>query len=119
MQTRQIWQQFTIAPAARRLFVPLVLLAFSRTLLAAAPTITSVSPVYGYAGTTVTIVGTNFGSTQGTSTVQFNGVTASVSSWSATSIKAIAPANGTGNIVVTVGGIASNGVSFVVRGRIR
>src|ERR1700680_1822229 len=81
----------------------------------AAPNITSLSPTSGAVGAAVTITGTNFGSTQGTSTVKFNGTTATVTSWSATSIVATVP-NGatTGNVVVMVGGNASNGSSFTV-----
>jgi len=80
-----------------------------------APTISSLTPTSGAAGMAVTIAGTNFGSTQGTSTVTFNQTAATVMSWSATSIVAKVP-NGatTGNVVVKVGGIASNGVSFTV-----
>src|SRR5246500_2499497 len=56
-----------------------------------------------------------FGSTQGTSTVTFNGTAATVTSWSATSIATSVPTGATtGNVVVTVGGVASNGVSFTV-----
>ena len=77
----------------------------------ATPTITSLSPTSGAVGASVTITGTNFGSTQGTSTVTFNGTTAAtITSWSATSIVAKVPAGATtGNVVVTVGGVASNG----------
>jgi Bacterial Ig domain/IPT/TIG domain len=64
----------------------------------------------------VTISGANFGATQGTSTVKFNGTTATPTSWSATSIVAPVPAGATtGNVVVTVGGVASNGASFTVQ----
>jgi hypothetical protein len=47
--------------------------------------------------------------------VTFNGTTASPTNWSATSIVAQVPAGATtGNVVVTVGGQASNGASFTV-----
>ena len=63
----------------------------------------------------MTITGTNFGATQGTSTVTFNGTAATATSWSATSIAVTVPSGATtGNVVVTVGGQASNGVSFTV-----
>jgi hypothetical protein len=63
----------------------------------------------------VAITGTNFGSTQGTSTVTFNGTTATPTGWSATSITAPVPTGATtGNVVVTVGGVASNGATFAV-----
>ena len=82
---------------------------------AASPAITSLSVTSGPAGTPVTITGTNFGNTQGTSTVTFNGTVASASSWGATSIAVTVPTGAaSGNVVVTVGGIASNGVNFTV-----
>src|SRR5262249_37221013 len=78
-------------------------------------TIASLSPTTGAVGATVTITGTNFGATQGTSLVKFNGVTATPTSWSATSIATPVPAGATtGNVTVTVGGGASNGVTFTV-----
>jgi lysophospholipase L1-like esterase len=79
------------------------------------PVISSLSPTAGPVGTSVTISGANFGATKGTSTVRFNGTTATTSSWSATSIVASVPAGATtGNVVVTVGGVASNGSPFTV-----
>jgi YD repeat-containing protein len=78
-------------------------------------TITSLLPASGPVGFSVTINGSSFGATQGTSTVTFNNTTASPSSWSATSIVAPVPAGATtGPVVVTVGGIASNSVTFTV-----
>lgn len=70
------------------------------------PSISSLSPGFGPVGTPITIGGLNFGSTQGSSTVTFNGVTAAVSSWSSSSISTVVP-NGatTGNVIVTVGGM--------------
>src|SRR3984893_6572822 len=102
--------------------IKILLLAFMLLFLycgqahAQAPTITSLSPTSGVVGSSVTITGTNFGSTQGgTSTVKFNGTAATPTSWSATSIVAPVPTGaGTGNVVVAVGGAASNGVSFTV-----
>jgi hypothetical protein len=80
------------------------------------PTITNLSPPSGPVGAPVTISGANFGSTKGTSTVTFNGTTATtITSWSAISIVAPVPAGATtGNVVVTVGGVASNGSAFTV-----
>jgi hypothetical protein len=81
----------------------------------AKPHIKSLSPVSGPVGTSVTIFGFNFGLRQGTSTVTFNGTLATVSSWNGTTIKATVPAGATtGNVVVTVGGSASNPVGFTV-----
>ncbi len=85
------------------------------TVTAPAPNITNLSVASGPVGTSVTITGTNFGATQGTSTVTFNGVAGTPTSWSATSIVAPVPSGATtGSIVVTVGGVASNGVTFTV-----
>src|SRR6185503_3542607 len=79
------------------------------------PAITSLSPSAGLVGTAVTISGTNFGATQGTSTVKFNGTTASPTSWTDTSIVAPAPSGTTtGPVVVTARGQASNGVTFTL-----
>jgi RHS repeat-associated protein len=89
----------------------------SGLLLAAAPSITSISPTAGPSGTSVTITGKNFGGTKGSSTVTFAGVTASTTSWGSTSIVAVVPsglANGAASVVVTVGGTASNSVTFTV-----
>src|SRR6266571_3925007 len=87
----------------------------SFTVTAPAPSITSLNPTSGVVGTSVTITGANFGATQGTSTVTFNGTTATPTSWSATSIVVRVPVGATtGNVVVMVGGVASNGVGFTV-----
>ena len=97
---------------------PVLVLAFFFALSStafAAPSITSLSPTSGAIGASVTITGTSFGSTQGSSTVKFNGTTATATSWSATSIVASVPSGATtGNVVVTVSGTASNGKSFTV-----
>jgi uncharacterized repeat protein (TIGR01451 family) len=79
------------------------------------PVIASVSPASGVAGTSVTLAGSNFGSSQDGCTVTFNGTPATVTSWSATSIAVSVPAGAsTGNVAVTVGGVASNGMPFTV-----
>ena len=79
------------------------------------PSITNLNPASGAVGTPVTITGTNFGSTQGTSTVTFNGTTATPTSWNATTITVPVPTGATtGNVIVTVGGGASNPVGFTV-----
>ena len=79
------------------------------------PSIAAVSPNTGPVGASVTITGTNFGATQGASTVAFNGAPATPASWSATSIVVSVPAGATtGNVIVTVNGVASAGVSFTV-----
>src|SRR5207244_1740188 len=79
------------------------------------PSITSLSPTSGPVGTSVTITGTNFGSTQGFSSVTFNGTAATPTNWSATSIVAPVPSGATtGNVLVTVAALASNAVSFTL-----
>jgi len=83
------------------------------------PSITNLSPTSGPVGTSVTVTGTNFGATQGTSTVTFNGTAGSPTSWSATSIAVPVPSGATtGPVVVTVAGQASNGVTFTVTPKI-
>ena len=90
-------------------------LALNGTAPPASPTITSLSVSSGPVGTPVTITGTNFGAAQGTSTVKFNGTTATPTSWSASSIAVSVPSGATtGNVVVTVGGTSSNGSLFTI-----
>ncbi len=79
------------------------------------PAITNLTPTAALVGTPITITGTNFGATQGSSTVTFNGTTATPTSWTATSLVVPVPAAATsGPVVVTVNGVPSNGVSFTV-----
>ncbi|HEX4605188.1 MAG TPA: IPT/TIG domain-containing protein, partial [Candidatus Angelobacter sp.] len=80
------------------------------------PSVSTVAPLSGSAGTAVTLSGSNFGAARGTGSVTFNGAAAGITSWSDTSIVATVPAlTASGNIVVTAGnGSASNGVSFTV-----
>jgi hypothetical protein len=81
------------------------------------PSITSLSPTSGPEGTLVTVTGTNFGGTQGTSVIKFNGLVAAVTTWSNTQITVAVPRGATtGNVAVTVGGVASNGKAFTVTG---
>ena len=83
--------------------------------ISSAPTLLSLSPTAGSTGTVITISGSGFAATQGTSTVTFNGTTAAPTSWSATSIVVPVPvAATTGNVVVTVGGLARNALTFTV-----
>lgn len=87
------------------------------TTAAAPPSITSVSPTSGIVTTTVVITGQNFGSEQGASTVTVAGSAVTPSYWSNTSIELPIPRSlypGLANIVVTVGGKASNGGTFDV-----
>jgi trimeric autotransporter adhesin len=74
------------------------------------PVITSLSPRGGVAGSTVTIDGVNFGTDQGSSTVDFNGVpVASYVSWCETCIEVVVPGGATtGPVVVSTAGGTSN-----------
>ena len=78
------------------------------------PMITSLSVPSGPATTPITITGLNFGSAQGT--VTFAGVSASIGSWSTTSIVTSVPTGAiTGPVIVTSSaGLISNSVGFTV-----
>jgi len=79
------------------------------------PSIISLSPTSGPVGITIAINGTNFGATQGPSTVTFNGLQASPTVWSASQILVPVPAGAeSGGVVVTVLGVATNAVNFTV-----
>ncbi len=79
------------------------------------PVITSLSTYSGLVSSVVTINGSNFGATQGDSTVKFNGTAATASNWSATSITVTVPSSATtGNVVVATGVGVSNGWTFTV-----
>jgi hypothetical protein len=80
------------------------------------PTLTSLSVITGPPGTPVTLTGTNFGATQGTSVVTFNGAVATPTSWSTTSIVTTVPVvvAGAGPVHVVVLGQTSNNLTFVV-----
>ena len=86
------------------------------TMMTVTPNITSLNPISGGVGTSVTITGIGFRSTQGSSTVTFNGAAATASSWSSNSIVVPIPAGAatTGDVVVTVNGVSSNGFPFVL-----
>src|SRR5206468_12162096 len=85
----------------------------SFTVTVPAPNITSLNPTSGFAGTSVTISGANFGATQGTSTVKFNGIAAMPTSWSATSIVVPVPTGATtGNVRAEERRVGNNGISF-------
>src|SRR5262249_39548808 len=90
---------------------------FAFTVTNPGPSISTINPSSGSVGQAVTISGSNFGALQGSSTVMFNGTLATPTpgTWTNTSIAVPVP-NGatTGPVVVTVGGVASNGVSFTV-----
>ncbi|MHB1685622.1 MAG: cellulase family glycosylhydrolase, partial [Bacilli bacterium] len=81
-----------------------------------APAISSLSPTSGAPGTSVTISGTNFGTTQGSSTVDFGSTAGTATSWSDTSITATVPsvAAGSTSVTVDVGGQVSSAAAFTV-----
>jgi hypothetical protein len=78
--------------------------------------ITSLNPVKGPVGTSVTITGIGFGTAADTRSVTFNGVAATGVTWTGdTQAIAKVPANASsGEVVVTVNGEKSNGVNFEV-----
>jgi hypothetical protein len=79
------------------------------------PRITALSPNSGSVGDSVTIAGRNFGDIEGSSTASFDGTAATPTRWSATSIDVTVPDGAaTGDLVVTVNGVASNRVNFTV-----
>ena len=73
-------------------------------------------PKAGPVGTSVTIHGTGFSSTAGQNTVRFNGVTATITSATATTIVATVPSSAsTGPITITSpNGSATSGSPFIV-----
>ncbi len=81
--------------------------------VAVPPTITSLTPSSGEPGTSVSIAGNNFTGTTGT--VTFNGLPASTTNWTNSTVTAVVPNGATnGNVVVTSLGLQSNGVAFTV-----
>lgn len=81
-----------------------------------APAITLLNPDHGAVGDSITITGTTFEAVQGTGTVTFNGVAATVTSWADTSIVVIVPVGATtGDVIVTNNsGDASAGVTWTL-----
>ena len=86
------------------------------TAFTVGPVITSTNVPSGLVGASVTLDGTGFGATQGTSTVTFGGATATIVDWRDTIVDVTVPTVGSStanvNIVITVGGLASPGVPF-------
>src|SRR5436190_22577514 len=79
------------------------------------PAITAISPDSGVPGSIVTIVGSGFGASAGSSSVTFNGAIATPKKWSDTSITVVIPAGAiSGPVLVSVAGVASNSVKFTV-----
>ena len=66
-------------------------------------------------GCSITITGTGFGAAQGSSFVSFNGMTATATNWSDTSLTVTVPSGAqTGPLSVTVNGVVSNKGNFIV-----
>jgi hypothetical protein len=77
--------------------------------------ITEINPTCGVPGETIIITGTSFGDSQGSSVVTFNGVPATIISWSNTQIEVLVPSSAiTGDVLVRVNGVDSNGVRFII-----
>src|SRR5580704_12715290 len=104
---QRIWNQ--AAP-----IVFLIFLCAACTHAQSTPTITSVSPTTGGAGTVIEVYGSNFGGSQGSSTVTINGTSLGTSSyWTQGQAQFTLPAGlSSGNLVVNVGGTATNGIPF-------
>ncbi|MGA2889957.1 MAG: IPT/TIG domain-containing protein [Terracidiphilus sp.] len=86
-------------------------------VVAAGPAIASISAASAPVGWSETITGSNFGASQGTSTVKFGSTPATVISWSNTVIAASVPSTlpaGVANITVSAGGASSNAQLFTV-----
>lgn len=84
------------------------------------PVITSLLPDSGAVGDTVTILGSRFGASQGSSTIVFGTVTASpIGAWNDSLLRTKVPAGAvTGAVKVTVNGTASSGRTFKVLGTV-
>src|SRR5204862_5262537 len=77
--------------------------------------VTSLSRMRFAIGSGLTISVSNFSAAAGTATFKFNGTTATPTSWSATSLVVPVPVGATtGTVIVTVGGLASNALTFTV-----
>lgn len=79
------------------------------------PAVNNITPPEAIAGTQVSISGINFGSTQGSSTVTFNGIPGAPAFWSDSSILVNIPVGATpGDVVVTVQGVSSDPFYIIV-----
>jgi IPT/TIG domain-containing protein/Big-like domain-containing protein len=87
----------------------------SVNLTVVTPTITSVTPTSGAAGTQVTIAGSGFGATQGSGNVWLGSNFGLVVSWSDAQVVAtVASGSQTGTATILQGGVWSNSVAFTV-----
>jgi len=84
---------------------------------APAPVIRAINPDPAMINQQVTIYGSRFGSPVAGSSLKFNGVSASYSAWTDTSITATVPAGAaTGNVIVNNGSTSSNPFLLVISG---
>lgn len=81
---------------------------------AVTPVISSLSVDSGIVGSTVTLTGTGFSTTEANNTVRLNGVNAPIISASATTLIVTVPQMANGNFTVQVGTQTSTGVAFNV-----
>ncbi len=87
--------------------------SFSTFTVTGLQAISGISPNYGSPAALIKITGTNFGATQGSSTVTVGGPPSFVISWSNTTISIQVPSKAaTGNIVANAVGGSSNGAPF-------
>lgn len=87
----------------------------SATSFAVVPQVSQFSAAAGSPGTSVTLTGTGFGATQGTSTVTFNGTAYTPTVWNDTTITVPTPTTlGSYPLEVTVGGNTSNTETYYV-----
>lgn len=85
------------------------------TVLSPAPTLTSLSPTSGNIGSTITLSGTGFSTTLSQNNVKFNGIAATVTNASSTSLTVTVPDGATsGDVTVTVNGKTSAEIHFDV-----
>lgn len=80
------------------------------------PILDSLDPTYGEEGDEITMAGSNFGDTQGSSTVSFNGTAVTTyTSWSAASVVVEVPVGATtGDVTLATDTGTSGGVNFSV-----
>jgi PKD domain/IPT/TIG domain len=93
----------------------LIFFGTSVPVLAAGPSIRDITPTVAPVGGTLTINGSGFGANLGSS-VSVNGKQANlIYGWSSTEISLMIPTGATtGNVVVTVGGVKSNGSKLTI-----
>lgn len=78
------------------------------------PVVETLSATSASPGTQIVIYGRNFGLTQGSGRATFNGLSATVVSWSDTSVTAIVPVGtAAGYVGIVQNGLTSNGIYFV------